>query len=626
MGKVAKTAGGSGTVDDERPQQAHGNSAQEADLSQIARSRLAAIQGVDPSARPPVHPPVEAQSRPVVGQPLNKPHTEMPPAPVTGPVPRTTKERLAAIKAKRKAKQRHSGTAPPVTATTAGRDSVPSEGANEAQDKIRQRKEFATATAQGKSRHTAEPERVSSPGSGSATGAKVQAPRQLGRESAGATRAGIFIELEKRARAAETALALHYVIANDTRDIVAYRQAFVLARKGRADFKTVAISSLPVIDRNVPLVRWIETCAKRLARDCDLSEPQEFLASAYSDERIVEARTYPFSHFLWVPLVNPAKETVLGGMLLARETLWPRDEVVLARSLGEVYGHAWSAFTTRRGSVAKKLARRSVVLGVMAIAAIAGFIPVSLTTLAPVEVVAADPVIVSAPNDGVIDKVLVPPNSVVKTGDILFRYVDTALRNEFKLAERNLLVASSRYRKFVQGSFVDSDSKREIALARAEVELSAAQKDYAGDLLARVEVKAQMDGVLIYSEAEEWAGRPVATGERVMQVADPNRIEFRIDLAVEDAITLANGSRVKIFLDVDPLDPLEAVLTSANYQATKTRQNTLAFRVLARARDEDAMVPRIGLRGTAQIYGETVSLYFFLFRRPLSAIRQFLGV
>ncbi len=457
------------------------------------------------------------------------------------------------------------------------------------------------------------------------TGPKI-AVQQVHRDGAEQTRAGIFITLEKRARNAESALALQYVIANDSRDIVNYRQAFVLAHRGRSKYTMVAISSLPLIDRNAPLVRWIETTARRLARDVDATQHHEFMASAYSDSNSKEAQTYPFSHLLWVPLINPARDELVGAMLLARETLWPRDEVVLARSLADVYGHAWSMFITRRAGLWRKLARRRVFAGIAALAALVGFLPVSLTTLAPVEVVAADPAIVSAPSDGVIDKVLLPPNNPVRKGDVLFRYVDTERRNEFELAERNLLVATSKYRKFVQGAFADPDAKREIAQARAEVELSAARRDYAADLLKRIEVRAQKNGLLIYSEAEEWDGRPVATGERVMQIADPAQVEFRIELAVEDAITIDQGSRVKVFLDIDPLAPIEAVLTSANYQATKTAQDTLAFPVVANLKQADGDIPRIGLRGVAQIHGEKTSLYFFLFRRPLSAIRQFIGL
>ena len=55
------------------------------------------------------------------------------------------------------------------------------------------------------------------------------------------------------------------------------------------------------------------------------------------------------------------------------------------------------------------------------------------------------------------------------------------------------------------------------------------------------------------------------------------------------------------------------------------QRGTLAFALRARFEDGEAM-PRIGLRGTAKVYGERSSLFMFLFRRPLSALRQGLGL
>ena len=37
-------------------------------------------------------------------------------------------------------------------------------------------------------------------------------------------------------------------------------------------------------------------------------------------------------------------------------------------------------------------------------------------------------------------------------------------------------------------------------------------------------------------------------------------------------------------------------------------------------------LPRLGLRGTARIQGESVSIAYWLARRPLSVIRQFIGL
>ena len=43
------------------------------------------------------------------------------------------------------------------------------------------------------------------------------------------------------------------------------------------------------------------------------------------------------------------------------------------------------------------------------------------------------------------------------------------------------------------------------------------------------------------------------------------------------------------------------------------------------ARLDPGAVPRIGLRGTAQLQGERVPLAWQLLRRPIGAARQFLG-
>ena len=37
-------------------------------------------------------------------------------------------------------------------------------------------------------------------------------------------------------------------------------------------------------------------------------------------------------------------------------------------------------------------------------------------------------------------------------------------------------------------------------------------------------------------------------------------------------------------------------------------------------------MPRIGLRGTARVYGPRTTMFYFLFRRPITAMRQLIGV
>ena len=89
---------------------------------------------------------------------------------------------------------------------------------------------------------------------------------------------------------------------------------------------------------------------------------------------------------------------------------------------------------------------------------------------------------------------------------------------------------------------------------------------------------------------------------------------------------LNTGASVRLFLDANPLTPLEGEVTSAGDRAVALEGGAMVFDVRADLSDGLERLPRIGARGTAQIYGETVSLGFYLFRRPISALRQWMGL
>ena len=61
------------------------------------------------------------------------------------------------------------------------------------------------------------------------------------------------------------------------------------------------------------------------------------------------------------------------------------------------------------------------------------------------------------------------------------------------------------------------------------------------------------------------------------------------------------------------------------YQSRLSEAGILTYAVRAKlAADED--IPRIGLRGTGKLYGPSTTLFYFLFRRPITAMRQMVGM
>jgi multidrug resistance efflux pump len=239
-------------------------------------------------------------------------------------------------------------------------------------------------------------------------------------------------------------------------------------------------------------------------------------------------------------------------------------------------------------------------------------------------VVARDPVVVTAPLEGVIAEIVVQPNTLVQEGATLFRYEDTKFRNDYDVAEKNLAVGFMEYRKVTQGAFYDEKTGAGMPVQASEVRLKEAGRDYAWEVLQQVEVKASRHGLVLFGDKSDWTGKPVVIGERIMEVANPEEYELKIDLPVEDAIVLREGAEVEVFLNADPLKAIPARLTHASYHAEVLPTQELAYRVKAQVVEPPDTI-RIGWQGTAKIYGDRVSLFFYMFRRPLSVVRQTIG-
>ncbi len=434
-----------------------------------------------------------------------------------------------------------------------------------------------------------------------------------------------LLRVEGDARCAETPGDLHYLIANEMRPLVGARQVFVLANQaGAADGTAIvtAVSSLTSVDREAPFVQWIEELAAR--RLTGLRAPAVLDLADEPADAGDHAEHYPFAKLLALPLADRSGAP-LGLVLLARETPWDDEARRVGERLAECFAHAWGAF--RKPPLALARLRRPGTFGGLAVLAVVvlSLTPTHITALAGFEVVPDRPFVVAASGDGTIETVAVQPNSQVAAGQVLYTTVSTTLRDNLVIAERAMAVAEAKWKQFRQAAFADPQAKRELAAAEAEVELRRAERDYAKDLVERTVTRAPRAGLAIFNDANDLVGRPVNTGQRLMAIADPARVMARIFVPVDDSIVLDEGARVRLFLDSSPTRAVEAVLEHASHDAGMTDANLFAYRADARL-DPGAAVPRLGVRGTAEIYGPRSSLLLYLFRRPLSYVRQHYGL
>ncbi|MBO6835555.1 MAG: HlyD family efflux transporter periplasmic adaptor subunit [Alphaproteobacteria bacterium] len=435
----------------------------------------------------------------------------------------------------------------------------------------------------------------------------------------------LLLQLEKEARAAPKQDTLAFVAVNRTRTLVAYDQAILLVGEGRK-MRVQAVSNVAVIDRNAPFVDWVERAMRRL-REAETAEvnPRPLSAEDFDPKDRAGLAEFLAGQVLWVPWTREGRR--IGGMLVCRPSpAWSDPERLLLHSLADCYAHAWDVLGRMRGNAGKGRPIRRIigwVLGAAALAALA--IPVPQSVIAPARIVPRDPAVIAAPMDGVIERVTVDPNQAVLPGDVLLRYVSAELDASLAIADRAVDAAEADLRRARQQAFADPRSKADVALKEAELALKEVERDYGRYLVSQVEVRADTAGVAIFADPSAWRGRPVQTGMHIMQIADPQSVRVEIDVPVGDAVAMADGAEVAVFLDIDPLNPLSARLEHASYGAEETRDGVLAYRASA-GLEADETVPRIGLHGTARIFGDPVPLGLYLFRKPLSAVRQFLGI
>ena len=441
----------------------------------------------------------------------------------------------------------------------------------------------------------------------------------------------LVLQVERQVRQTRSIRDFALLAANETRKLSNARQIIVLTYSPHSwRWQVEAVSSMASVSRSTPFAIWMCDLARSLCENADADEVHAFSLADYSSAQHEDAAGYPFQHALWTCL-RDRDGRILGAILQLREMPWEEADQVVTSRLAECFAHHLELLNAPRFSFRTlnplswgrtRLGAAGITLAIL----LALLIPVSMTTLAPMEVIARSPQIIAAPIDGVVDRIVVEPNARVTAGDVLIELEDTQLRNALSIAEQKVEVARAKYQRASQAAFSDPNARRELTVSKAEYDLARSERDYARELLSQTRVRATSDGVAIYANPDEWKGRPVTVGEQVLQIAQPGDVAFRVDVPVADAIVLKADAKVRVFLDARPLESIDGTISSVSYQAEPNTTQQLVYRVRADVAGGESARPRIGSRGTAQLYGETVSLGFYLFRRPISAVRQFLGL
>ena len=165
-------------------------------------------------------------------------------------------------------------------------------------------------------------------------------------------------------------------------------------------------------------------------------------------------------------------------------------------------------------------------------------------------------------------------------------------------------------------------ARAEVPVLRAEQELAEVRLANAEAELERTLVRAETSGIVAVDDPQNWTGRPVRTGERILQLIDRADVEAAIRIAPADMIDLPEAAAVTLHLDAAPLAPVRGRLRRVATHAEARPDGTLAYE----ARASMEVPTRLGARGVARLAGAHVPLLYLVLRRPLAMLRQATGL
>lgn len=430
-------------------------------------------------------------------------------------------------------------------------------------------------------------------------------------------RLAALVRLEQRARQTPAA-ELAFMIVNETHALLPYHQALLFDRERHI----VAASGVARPDPQSPYLLWLTQVLRALPASPEATQPLD--ASQLPGTLAADWSRWLPAHVLWLPL-RRAPDEDYGGLLLSRAEPWGEADRQLLALLAESYA-ASLALAARAPRRQRRLPRRRLLywLGGLLALGLIGAWPTRQSVLAPAEVVPRTPALVRAPVEGVVASFQIEPNQTVSADQPLLRFDDTQVRSKLDVASRARDVAQAEYLTAAQQAFTDAKAKARLAELQSRVEQQAAERDYYAGLLERLQVRAPQAGVAIFDDANDWLGRPLSIGQKIMVIARPDDVELDVHLPANDPLALGSGAEALFFPNIAPERPLAARVRLVGYSASTGPDGIAAYRIKA-SFDAGATL-RPGLRGTARLYGEPTPLALWLLRRPLANLARWLSL
>lgn len=447
----------------------------------------------------------------------------------------------------------------------------------------------------------------------------------MSRRQRNALRSGVILILQARALAQERSAAAAMAVCTELA-LLGRCQRVSIGFRSSGRMRVAAMSGVTDIRQRQNLIRVMVAAMDEAVdqRTPVVHPPLRGAAPLISLAQGELARVGGHVAVLAVPILS--RDRALGALLFEadapfdeRTSQLARDAALLVGPLLEVkhrldaplyqrLGRLVAGWRNPEGREARKRRRflRPAVAGAVALLVLlVVIVPVADRVVAPARIEGSIQRVVAAPVDGFVQAVQVRPGEMVREGQLLLTLDDRDLHLERERVQSEIAQLDKAY-----GEALSRDDAAPIAMTRAKLDQALAQLALAEEHLARSQLKAPFDGVVISGDLAQSIGMPVRRGQELMTIAPDRGFRAVIEADEQDIAGLAVGQSAQILFGAWSGKPVTVAIDRIAPVATVIGERNV-FELEGPVDAIDALRP--GLRGVARIE---------VGRRPWAAIQS----
>jgi len=439
--------------------------------------------------------------------------------------------------------------------------------------------------------------------------------------------AGKIQRLTVKAFNANNLQNLIFIILNDTYQIIKYDRA-ILFRKVAGKVSILGISGQSTFNLQTEMSSRLRELVQNLK---EIHRPRVLHVSDFSSRQ--DHWNYFQAHkpstVFWQPFKAGNEEI---GLWLERyddpeaQKNFEMNANQLNESLLPAYAAAWEKMTPHFSlhKIMPHVSLKRAGLFSLGLIILFFLIPVRMRVVAPCEVIPDKPYVATAPMDGIIDHVAVLPGQEVKKNQVLFIYDKKIPEYHYQTALKDLGLTNADWSRAYALGTEDKAESSKLAMLEYQKKSAEAALTFAQRQTKFLTNRSPVDGLVSINDPSGWRGKPVKMGEKIMEISNPKQTKIRIWIPAQSAIPFDFNEPVKIFLNPIPDQTFTAKLVYITPEVKISEEQIPSLEAEA-AWIGDEEHPKLGLKGYAFVYGEKVSLLYYILSRPINFIKKRIG-